>query len=87
MYLSELKVKTRSCTVKKKGKNSFIIILTQGLNRQIRRMCAELGYKVTSLKRTRIMNIKLGALKAGQWRELSSEETAQLNERLKQPNT
>lgn len=87
VYLSELKVKTRSCTVKKKGKNSFIIILTQGLNRQIRRMCAELGHKVTSLKRTRIMNIKLGALKAGQWRELSSEETAQLNERLKQPNT
>lgn len=59
---------------KKRGEKSFVIILTQGLNRQIRRMCAELGYKVTDLKRTRIMNIRLGALKSGEWRRLGSDE-------------
>ncbi|WP_276980032.1 pseudouridine synthase [Johnsonella ignava] len=74
VYLHELKVKTRKCIVKKKGEKSFVIILTQGLNRQIRRMCAELGYKVTDLKRTRIMNIRLGALKSGEWRRLGSDE-------------
>jgi pseudouridylate synthase len=74
VYLHELKVKTRKCIVKKRGEKSFVIILTQGLNRQIRRMCAELGYKVTDLKRTRIMNIRLGVLKSGEWRRLGSDE-------------
>ena len=61
---------TRPCTVKKTGKYTFSIILTQGLNRQIRRMCEALGYKVDVLKRIRIMNVELGDLKPGQVREL-----------------
>jgi len=55
-------------------KNTFTIILTQGLNRQIRRMCEFLGYEVTKLKRTRIMHLELGSLKPGQWRNLTSRE-------------
>ena len=68
------KVRTRKCKIIKTGKDSFRIILTQGLNRQIRRMCDALGYHVISLKRTRIMNVKLGNLKEGSFRELSKEE-------------
>jgi 23S rRNA pseudouridine2604 synthase len=60
--------------VKPTGKNKFTIILTQGLNRQIRRMCEFLGYEVTKLKRTRIMHLELGSLKPGQWRNLTSRE-------------
>ena len=69
---------TRPCVVKKIGKYTFSIVLTQGLNRQIRRMCEALGYKVTSLKRTRIMNIELGNLKPGQVRELTEQELKKL---------
>ena len=65
---------TRPCTVKKTGKYTFSIILTQGLNRQIRRMCEALGYKVNVLKRIRIMNVELGDLKPGQVRELTEQE-------------
>lgn len=65
---------TRPCTVKALGKNSFSIILTQGLNRQIRRMCEYLGYRVVSLKRIRIMNIQLGKLKAGTYRKVTDME-------------
>jgi len=65
---------TRPCTVKKTGKYTFSIILTQGLNRQIRRMCEALGYKVDVLKRIRIMNVELGDLKPGQVRELTEQE-------------
>lgn len=65
---------TRPCTVKALGKNSFSIILTQGLNRQIRRMCEYLGYQVVSLKRIRIMNIQLGKLKAGTYRKVTDME-------------
>ncbi len=65
---------TQSCTVKKIGKCTFNIILTQGLNRQIRRMCEYLGYKVTSLKRIRIMNVSLGNLPVGNWRYLTPKE-------------
>jgi 23S rRNA pseudouridine2604 synthase len=54
--------------------NAFRIILTQGLNRQIRRMCSALGYKVQRLKRVRIMNVKLGNLETGKWRYLSAGE-------------
>lgn len=69
---------TKACTVKKIGKNAFNIILTQGLNRQIRRMCEYLGYQVVTLKRIRIMNINLDGLKPGAWRNLTKEELDQL---------
>ena len=69
---------TRPCTVKKTGKYTFSIILTQGLNRQIRRMCETLGYKVDVLKRIRIMNVELGDLKPGQVRELTEQELKEL---------
>lgn len=69
---------TRPCTVKKTGKYTFSIILTQGLNRQIRRMCEALGYKVDVLKRIRIMNVELGNLKPGQVRELTEQELKEL---------
>lgn len=70
---------TKKCFVEKINNTTFKIILTQGLNRQIRRMCEYLNYNVTKLKRTRIMNVNLGKLKVGQWRELSSEELNQIN--------
>jgi 23S rRNA pseudouridine2604 synthase len=74
VYLKELDETTRPCIVEKIGKYTFRIILTQGLNRQIRRMCETQGYKVTSLVRIRVMNIKLGNLKSGEYRELKGEE-------------
>jgi len=77
-----LETKTRNCFVKKMGKKKFKIILTQGLNRQIRRMCESLGYKVQSLKRVRIMNIKLD-LPIGKYREFTKKELLELNELLK----
>ena len=60
------------------GRRCYRLILTEGMNRQIRRMCSSFGYRVTSLKRIRIMNISLGNLKEGEYRELTDEETAQL---------
>ena len=69
---------TRNCYVKQLGPKKFKIILTQGLNRQIRRMCESLGYRVQSLKRVRIMNIKLD-LPTGEYREFSKEELLELN--------
>ncbi|RIV06398.1 23S rRNA pseudouridine(2604) synthase RluF, partial [Priestia flexa] len=72
---------TKPCKVEKISDNVFKIILTQGLNRQIRRMCKALGYRVERLQRIRIMNIHLGNLEAGAWRELSQQE---LNELLKE---
>jgi 23S rRNA pseudouridine2604 synthase len=74
VYLKELDETTRPCMVEKIGKYTFRIVLTQGLNRQIRRMCETQGYKVTSLVRIRVMNIKLGNLKSGEYRELKGEE-------------
>jgi len=65
---------TQSCIVEKISQYVFKIILTQGLNRQIRRMCEYLDYDVTKLKRTRIMNVTLAGLKYGDWRELSQKE-------------
>jgi len=73
---------TKNCFVKKLGPNIFKIILTQGLNRQIRRMCEKLGYRVKSLKRVRIMNIKLD-VPIGKYREFSEKELMELNELLK----
>lgn len=74
---------TRKCKVEKLSKYKFKIILTQGLNRQIRRMCEYLGYRVTSLRRVRIMNIKLGRLATGDWRYLSNSEMKMLNDLLR----
>ena len=69
---------TKKCLVRKLGPKKFKIILTQGLNRQIRRMCESLGYRVESLKRVRIMNIRLD-LPIGQYREFTKEELLELN--------
>ncbi|MCX6198130.1 MAG: 23S rRNA pseudouridine(2604) synthase RluF [Bacteroidetes bacterium] len=71
--------KTKPCIVRQLSNRSFKIILTQGLNRQIRRMCEFLGYDVLTLKRIRIMNISLGNLAVGKWRNLSFLETEELN--------
>lgn len=75
--------KTKRCNVHGVAKNVFRIVLTEGLNRQIRRMCEALGYKVLSLKRVRIMNIKLNDLPVNYWREISTEEMEELFELLK----
>ena len=72
---------TKNCFVKQLGPRKFQIILTQGLNRQIRRMCDSLGYKVKSLKRVRIMNIKLD-VPTGKYREFTKEEVLELNKLL-----
>ena len=79
VYIKELKVKTRKCYIEKISDKSFRIILTQGLNRQIRRMCESLGVKVLSLKRIRIVNIRLGKLKTGEYRKLSKTELEALD--------
>ena len=71
---------TRPCEVKQIGKYTFSIILTQGLNRQIRRMCEALGYKVTKLVRIRIMNVELGSLKSGAVRKIEGQELKKLYE-------
>jgi len=70
---------TKKCKVERVNDTTFKIILVQGLNRQIRRMCEYLGYNVTKLKRTRIMNVTLGNLKVGEWRELTSKEMDEIN--------
>lgn len=69
-----LDTKTKPCKVSRLGKYDFRIILTQGLNRQIRRMCEVFGYDVRRLQRVRIVNIKLGGLKVGRWRNLTESE-------------
>jgi len=71
---------TKPCFVRQEGSRRFRIILTQGLNRQIRRMCEHLGYEVKSLTRVRIMNVELGALAVGKWRYLTLPEIEKLNE-------
>ncbi len=70
---------TGKCYIKQEGGRRFRIILTQGLNRQIRRMCSYLGYEVQTLTRIRIMNITLGALPTGSWRYLTDQEIDRLN--------
>jgi 23S rRNA pseudouridine2604 synthase len=69
---------TRPCRTKRLAPCVFAITLTQGLNRQIRRMCTAFGYRVRRLQRTRIMHIELGSLRSGQWRDLSPAETGAL---------
>lgn len=71
---------TKSCKVVQENNNRFRIILTQGLNRQIRRMSEVLGYHVIKLKRTRIMNVNLDGISSGKWRYLTSEEINQIND-------
>lgn len=73
-----LGTKTLPCKVKKIGPKTFNIVLTQGLNRQIRRMCSALGFSVKRLQRIRIMNISIEGLPIGEWRELTSTEKAKL---------
>ncbi|WP_428742789.1 23S rRNA pseudouridine(2604) synthase RluF [Tenacibaculum sp.] len=70
---------TKKCKVERINNITFKITLVQGLNRQIRRMCEYLGYEVIKLKRTRIMNVTLGNLKVGEWRELTSKEMDEIN--------
>ena len=80
----KMDVITRPCKVEKIGKYTFTIILTQGLNRQIRRMCDALGSKVTRRVRVRIMNVKLGGLKTGAVRKLTEQELKELYEQVKE---
>ncbi len=83
VYLEELDVITRSCFIEKVGRRTFRMILTQGLNRQIRRMCGVFDYRVIDLKRVRIMNIKLGDLKEGQYRKVTGIEWEELMAEIK----
>lgn len=78
IYLEELGVTTKQCRTRKLGEKTFRIVLTQGLNRQIRRMCGALGYRVVSLKRVRVANLTLGDLPEGQYREVTKEELDEL---------
>ena len=84
VYLSELETVTRPCQAEKISETEFTIILTQGLNRQIRRMCGTLGYQVKRLKRVRVMNVELGTLKTGTYRELTKAEIEELKRLTKQ---
>lgn len=74
---------TNPCTVTMMNEHTFRIILTQGLNRQIRRMCEYLGYRVVSLKRVRIMNLHLDGIRKGEYRKITGQEYAQLKNLLK----
>lgn len=74
---------TKKCKVEKLNQTTFKITLTQGLNRQIRRMCEYLDYEVTKLKRTRIMNVELRSLKTGEWRSLTADEMDKINKLVK----
>ncbi len=78
VYLKELDITTKPCKTEQIGKCTFRIILTQGVNRQIRRMCRVFGYEARAIKRIRVMNITLDNLQEGKFRELTKEETAML---------
>ena len=80
IYLEELDTTTRPCEIERIGPKTIRMVLTQGLNRQIRRMCATQGYEVFSLKRTRVINIGIENLKPGEYRELTSDEMKSLYE-------
>lgn len=80
--LVELGITTRKCHVKKLSNKTFKIILTQGYNRQIRRMCEYFGYRVVELERVRIMNITLGDLKEGEYRDITAQEYGQLKKMI-----
>ena len=78
IYLEELDLTTRECKIEKLGSYTMKMILTQGVNRQIRRMCKTVGYRVKSIKRTRIMNVELANLRSGEYRELNTAEMREL---------
>ena len=78
IYLKDLKITTKPCKAEQIGKFTFKIILTQGVNRQIRRMCSACGYGVKSLKRIRVMHVELGNLKPGEYAELSDIDVERL---------
>ena len=78
IYLKELNVTTRACKAEKVNRLTFRLILTQGYNRQIKRMCAACGYRVRSLKRIRVMHITLGRLKPGEYCERGQEDVERL---------
>ena len=80
VYLEELGVSTRPCEIERVGPKTARMVLTQGLNRQIRRMCRTQGFHVVSLKRIRVVNVELGKLKPGEYRELSAGERKRLYE-------
>lgn len=82
VYLKDLETTTRPCKIEKMGKYTFCIVLTQGLNRQIRRMCREVGYEVQQLKRVRVNNVLLDKLLPGQVRELSKVEKSILYDQV-----
>lgn len=82
IYLKELRVRTRPCRAWRMGPKSFRIVLTQGLNRQIRRMCRSCGFRVITLRRVRILNLTLEGLKPGEYRELTEEELSELKTRV-----
>lgn len=87
VYLKELKTTTRPCKVKKLSKDTFSIVLTQGLNRQIRRMCEVFNAKVITLKRVRVVNVVLSGLKPGEYRQLSHEEIDSLKTAVDNKNS
>lgn len=78
VYLEELDATTRPCMIERVGRHTIRMVLTQGMNRQIRRMCMTQGYEVSSLKRTRVINVSLGNLKPGEYRELTQDEIEEL---------
>jgi len=82
VYLKDLDKTTKPCKVEKVSKDTFSIVLTQGMNRQIRRMCEACGAKVIMLKRVRVLTVTLGGLKPGQYRKLSNEEIATLRKAI-----
>lgn len=81
--LVELNATTRKCRVERTGKKQFRIVLTQGLNRQIRRMCEYFGYRVQKLVRVRIMNIELGELESGRYRDVTPQEYEKLTQLIR----
>ncbi|HBA47830.1 MAG TPA: 23S rRNA pseudouridine synthase F [Lachnospiraceae bacterium] len=78
VFLEELQLTTRECIVEKTGKYTFRIVLTQGVNRQIKRMCRACGCRVTGLKRIRVMHVTLGDLRPGEYRELDRSDVERL---------
>ena len=78
IYLKDLDVTTKPCKAERIGRFTFKLVLTQGLNRQIRRMCSACGYQVKGLKRVRVMHVQLGNLKSGEYAELSREDVERL---------
>ena len=82
IYLEELDVTTRPCIVEQLEERTFRIILTQGYNRQIRRMCQIVGYEVEKLKRIRVVNISLDGLKSGEYREIIGKEKKSLYQKI-----